>query len=91
MNNRHAAAQAAVEPLTCNELGVCQAKRPRCTGCTAGKPPSYPFAPGTIAGGPRRPRTKWVFGPVLRSASLLDFLGAVALVAACAFLAGWLL
>lgn len=90
MNNRHAAAQANVK-RSCNELGVCQAKRPRCTGCTANKPPSYPFAPGTIQGGAYRPRTRWVFGRVLGNVSVVDFLGSVALVAACALLAGWLL
>lgn len=87
MNNSHAQTQTEVKRLTCNELGVCQAKRPRCTGCTADKPPSYPFAPGTIQGGPRRPRSNWVFGV---AAMAVQLTGAVLLVVACAYAAGYL-
>lgn len=83
MNNRHAAAQDAVKKRrTCNDLGICQATKPGCAGCTAGKPPAYPFAPGTIDAGPKRQGHSW---------GMSDFAGALLLVAVAYFLAGWLL
>lgn len=61
---------------TCDELGLCQARTPRCSGCT-----EFPFAPGVIDAGPNDQGRRWL--PT-------DLAGALALVALAYFLAGWL-
>jgi hypothetical protein len=56
---------------TCNELGVCQGRNPRCAGCSAGATDTrrelptltFPFAPGVIDGYPKPENpalTKWL-------------------------------
>lgn len=36
---------------TCNELGVCQGRKPACQGCSAApRQQPHPFAPGVIEG-----------------------------------------
>lgn len=64
---------------TCNELGQCQSRKPALRGCTAAT--AHPFAPGVIDHGPK-PGVGWRY---------TDLLGALALVAVAAALAGWLL
>ena len=63
-----------MKKLSCNELGACQARKPRCAGCTC-KP--FPFAPGVIDVAPAR---VW---------RLIDLAGAIALVSAAFFVAGY--
>ena len=61
---------------SCDELGLCQARTPRCSGCTC---KDFPFAPGVIDAGP---------APRGRGWRPSDVAGALALVAAAYFLAG---
>lgn len=54
---------------SCNQLGMCQSRTPRCPDCTSGQlqhelpTPTYPFAPGVIDGYPKPESptlTKWL-------------------------------
>lgn len=54
---------------TCDDLGMCQDRKPACVGCTAQRRhndlprPTYPFAPGVIDYGPKPVTpavTKWL-------------------------------
>ena len=67
---------------TCNELGVCQARKPACDGCGHQTRKAFPFAPGVIDPGPKHPGRAWW---------LSDFFGALALVVMVYFIAGYLL
>ena len=46
---------------TCDDLGACQSRNPRCKGCTAAQ--HFPFAPGVIDHSPKPyypALTKWL-------------------------------
>ena len=67
---------------SCEDLGLCQSRTPRCMACSLVE---HPFAPGVIDGAPvRKPARPFGFRAT-------DVVGAVALVALAFFLAGWLL
>jgi hypothetical protein len=70
---------------TCNELGVCQLRTPRCPGCTVTHiypPPKKPLrlAPGAIDFGAKRARLEW--RTALRSQAAWEFLKGLALTGA---------
>lgn len=59
-------------PLSCNELGLCAGRKPRCAGCTE---KDFPFAPGVIDAPGKPYHWRWT-----------DALGAIVLVALASYL-----
>jgi hypothetical protein len=86
---------AARVERSCDELGACQAKRPRCAGCTAGLQvvEAIRFAPGAVEGyragffgspAQRRELKRWLLPS-------LGFTGVVTLAGlAAGLISGWL-
>ena len=74
------------EQRSCDELGLCQSRKPACDGCDHATRKVFPFAPGVIDFGPKQQSSRQG-----RAWQASDFLGALALVAAAYFLAGYLL
>ena len=60
--------------LSCDALGVCQQRRPLCSGCTVARPSPLRLAPGVVEGfrvgflgspAQRRELLRWVLGAAL--------------------------
>ena len=68
---------------TCNELGMCQSRKPACAGCTAHRASAFAFAPEVIEGYPK------LHSPALRT-WLLGWAFMSVLIALTCFVAGYL-
>lgn len=80
---------------SCDELGLCQRRRPACTGCTCHDTSllakgAFYFAPGAIEGGPstRPALRRWGVRNVARWAAVACL--AATVLASCSYSAGYL-
>lgn len=83
------------KPRTCDELGLCQHRKPPCAGCTCHdtsllSKSVYHFAPGVIDGGPAKPSRlrRWGLRNGARWVGVASL--AAAVLASCAYNAGYL-
>lgn len=83
------------KPRSCDELGLCQNRKPPCAGCTCDDTSPlghgvYNFAPGIIEGGPVKPSMLRRWG--LRNVARWVGVGCLAatVLASCAYNVGYL-
>jgi hypothetical protein len=93
--NIHPQTPKTTRVYTCNELGLCQMRTPRCEGCTVThvypRPGKLRFAPGALDFGDRRSRLEWLTSRRAQSAWELirNLLICFAAVAVLAFIGGY--